>query len=463
MTAPTARRPLVRPRFAKWSLVAFLLLAPFAVHALWDYVAGRRLRSAIEAIHSKGEPVTVRDIDRYEVLSSEAAQAARYYLAAAVLASYSGAHNSPILRDQHRRAQDAVQSGELSADAVTLLRAIVEDYQESLTLLDHATPLIFEGFVALDYSYRWAHLQSLGSLAAMRTTLLIHDGNGARAADSLYAEVRLFRPLERAQVITTAYIDIAPVVSRISWLLQRARAPAGGLAKLARSLDGLDRDDRIEHLLLYRRAQTIDASLSLLLGNYYGGIGGRRASPGPLGWRELAVRPWVAGLVKDTLDTLAAQIAAAGRPWPDRIDAVERAAAGPTASTSASARRVVGPAVWLFATRDTGVRPIARNTALLRCARIAVAVERYRADHGGAVPASAGDLVPQYLKGVPIDPYSGEAIRFAAGPDAYAVYSVGTNRVDDGGRFDGTELLGREPGRRLDAAADFGIRIRWRE
>ena len=41
-----ARVPLIRPPFLKWSIVVFLLLTPFAVYSLCDYVEMRRLRAA---------------------------------------------------------------------------------------------------------------------------------------------------------------------------------------------------------------------------------------------------------------------------------------------------------------------------------------------------------------------------------------------------------------------------------
>jgi hypothetical protein len=109
--------------------------------------------------------------------------------------------------------------------------------------------------------------------------------------------------------------------------------------------------------------------------------------------------------------------------------------------------------------KEPSVSMIARNTALVRSARVAVAVERFRRDHAGAFPAGAADLVPQYLPSLPIDPFSGQPRRLVPKGSGYKVYSVGTNRVDDGGRFDGTELLGRDAAKRLDSAEDFGIRI----
>jgi len=65
----------------------------------------------------------------------------------------------------------------------------------------------------------------------------------------------------------------------------------------------------------------------------------------------------------------------------------------------------------------------ARSRAQLLAARSAVAIERYRMAHG-AIPVSLDELVPAYLPEIPVDPFNGEPMRYAAGTDRYAVFSV---------------------------------------
>jgi hypothetical protein len=43
------------------------------------------------------------------------------------------------------------------------------------------------------------------------------------------------------------------------------------------------------------------------------------------------------------------------------------------------------------------------------------------------------DLVLQYLPAVPRDPFDGQPLRMAAGPEGLLLYSVGKDGVDDGG------------------------------
>ena len=52
----------------------------------------------------------------------------------------------------------------------------------------------------------------------------------------------------------------------------------------------------------------------------------------------------------------------------------------------------------------------------------------------GAAPASLESLVPGYFSQVPIDPYSGKPLVYRCTAEGYLLYSVGSNRVDDGGQ-----------------------------
>jgi hypothetical protein len=73
-----------------------------------------------------------------------------------------------------------------------------------------------------------------------------------------------------------------------------------------------------------------------------------------------------------------------------------------------------------------------RSKAYLRTALVGVAAERFRLAHG-RWPAQVDELVPQYLKAIPADPYDGMPLRLKQGADIFLVYSVGLDTVDNGG------------------------------
>jgi hypothetical protein len=78
-----------------------------------------------------------------------------------------------------------------------------------------------------------------------------------------------------------------------------------------------------------------------------------------------------------------------------------------------------------------------RYQAILRTARVAVAVERYRLAHKDKQwPENLDQLVPAYLDKVPTDPFDEQPIRYRRIGKDVVIYSVGMDGVDDGGSFD---------------------------
>jgi hypothetical protein len=61
--------------------------------------------------------------------------------------------------------------------------------------------------------------------------------------------------------------------------------------------------------------------------------------------------------------------------------------------------------------------------------------------HHQQYPTDLGQLVPEALKELPVDPFSGEGFRYAlVDPLSYSLYSVGPNMKDDGGTGDDIPL-----------------------
>src|SRR5262249_10053456 len=78
-----------------------------------------------------------------------------------------------------------------------------------------------------------------------------------------------------------------------------------------------------------------------------------------------------------------------------------------------------------------------RSQAQLRCAIAALAAERYRLKHNNSWPRGLDDLVKDgLLKEVPKDPYDGQSLRLKLTPTGIVVYSVGFDKIDNGGKLD---------------------------
>ncbi|MEJ2705788.1 MAG: hypothetical protein P8Z79_25400, partial [Sedimentisphaerales bacterium] len=67
-----------------------------------------------------------------------------------------------------------------------------------------------------------------------------------------------------------------------------------------------------------------------------------------------------------------------------------------------------------------------------RVTQTGLAIERYRLAKGG-LPGSLKDLVPAYMRAVPLDPYDGRSLKYRKLKTGYVVYSIGYDMTDDGG------------------------------
>lgn len=74
-----------------------------------------------------------------------------------------------------------------------------------------------------------------------------------------------------------------------------------------------------------------------------------------------------------------------------------------------------------------------------------LALRCYVIDHQ-RLPDELGELVPGYLSELPVDSFSEGTLSYRQQEEGYVLYSVGPNRVDDGGvestsAFDGDVIL----------------------
>jgi hypothetical protein len=71
--------------------------------------------------------------------------------------------------------------------------------------------------------------------------------------------------------------------------------------------------------------------------------------------------------------------------------------------------------------------------ARLRLIVTEMALRCYRCD-GGRPPAALQQLVPKYLRHLPVDPFSDRSLVYHPGGTNWVLYSVGPNKTDDGGK-----------------------------
>jgi hypothetical protein len=77
-------------------------------------------------------------------------------------------------------------------------------------------------------------------------------------------------------------------------------------------------------------------------------------------------------------------------------------------------------------------RQFAENEAMLRLLRAQLALQEYRAKHGDW-PATLADLTLGVVAQVPVDPFTGNPLKYRRKGGEVLLYSVGWDLKDDGG------------------------------
>lgn len=453
MTAGSVRR--VRPWLRRAAIAACVVLVPAALWSLWDYIEARRLSRLVSEIQARGEPVTAWM--RYPPEADTAA--ARYYGAAAALVDTTGLYEAEGLLARLDR-------GEPVTAVLPELKALLAANADAEAFLARATALPFEGErPGFDYNYRIDRLNRLGVLADLRALERASAGDGDGAAQAIVEQARLVRPL--AWSAASGFSDrltgfgtyrAARAAADVPLALESGTSDAA-LERLGRELDALDVDTAIEAGLLAERALQLQTYWDTGRDWYASAPRGYRA-PGPA--LLLVARPLVVHRLHQQLKEMEALLSVARRPWPERLQ-VEAPGDEEIAAIRRGGLATLGRAYWIGTVRyqhRARAERAAGTLALVRAARTAVAVETFRRTHGGTLPGGLDALVPAALASVPVDPYSGGPLRYQTAGDGYAIYSVGENRTDDGGRE-----LQASGGRRYTAyarrqqAADIGVAV----
>src|ERR1043166_350896 len=284
----------------KWPRIVFFILLPFAVYSLWDYVETKRIASRIDAIERRKEPLIVQG----PFPTGEARQAERLYRAAAALVVSPGVGS---IADRNALSK-AAPNDPWTPQGLALARAPVAANREAIDLVDRAARLSFVGFLpGTSYNYFAGDLLTLRIVLERRAAVALHEGKGEEALISFYSEARLARALDSMTVLRSFF---APIPRFAGLSAAVAAAPRSSVREaLGPALADLDAGARLRPALLLSRAKTLTAS--------------------SLGPRRHAANPIVAHMIVTELDTYEAQLDAAGKPWPQRIHAVNAVAQWP--------------------------------------------------------------------------------------------------------------------------------------
>jgi len=448
-----------------FSLLLAILLAPFFAFWAWSAIEAARLDRVFDALEARREPLDVAEFER-KPATDEQRQASHLYAEAGKLVDDVSLNAFTALGKTIEHVCDPAAE-DTQADFLTL-EDVEHRYARALELLDRAAELDASGWDERDkpatFSPAVMRPEQLASVNAVRTARRACGDEREQAARALLSTLRLRRMPPWPNTLRRMH-----TAHGLQLVLTRSRPEPSMLEALQREFEREADDHEIERQMLFSRARWLADTHPGLFSDPPPDFAARKLTP----FTALAMRlsrPARDHATVRELREFDEVIEAAKAPWPQKLDEAARLARkyprprsrglGVTNIASLFALHVANSQMQFH------VPSIAESLARTRASIGALAVARWRADHGGALPASLHDLVPSYVSAPLMDPYTGGELKYVIGrperpapqaperpapqtperpaargperpaPDGYKVYSVGANRKDDGGRWE---------------------------
>ena len=264
-------------------------------------------------------------------------------------------------------------------------------------------------------------------LLCLEAVLAAEGGDGAGVVRSVKSSLGVARSLRTEPILISQLVRMSCryILSRgLARVLSRIRLTDAELQELEAAFRAeLDKEMMVRGFV-GERCCGVSLFRDMQKGNMQPGLFGKL----PRGANVLAMIGLLDKDFKSYLDLMNGYVRALERPMPEQM-----------AANRAVEKEVLGVSRFCFFTRmlvpalsRASIEP-ARSGARIEAARAALAVERYRLKYGRA-PARLDDVAPEFIEGVPVDPFDGKALRYERKEKGYVVYSVGENGKDDGGR-----------------------------
>ncbi len=366
----------------------------------------------LATIAAAGEPVSLGQLDRSYAQPSPAQDAGPLYLAAFAALRSSDANSPSFLADNQAALPLLIQAADRSS-----CRYPIALTNGLLVLAPHLTKLRTSAAL-------------LGQEALRQAT----RGNPDAATTAVLAGIRLARSLDNEPRLISKRVQLAALALTCESLLDSLNKQAFTDAECVRLMAALhDAEPAMgfhralvgERAILVSVFESSDEGLSQAMAMEGGG-----AAP-TMSLHSYRSEGHLEGDFSFALDFMSNLVATVALPYPQALDAsATLKVPGYVEATSGkqvfSAMLLPKPAEFVF----QGEGAVAR----LRICQTVLAVERYRRKQGGTLPHTLADVSAELVNGVPKDPFDGQPLRYRKLPTVgYTVWSVGPNRIDDGG------------------------------
>jgi hypothetical protein len=409
-------------------LILFFLIAA-GLFTYFRLNLKKELNKRIEAIRAAGYPVTCEELDQWYSIPEDVENSAYNVLDA--IGYYKQAQNEESL-PVFGKTELPGRTDNMSPEILTLISQYLEDNKNSLESL-HKINEFGYGRYPIDLSPGIDTLLPYLSdirrcifLLQLETSFFAEENDPNKAADSIKSIINVSNSLSQEPVIISQIVRISCLnraFTALEYSMNRTKYSDEQLKELglifnkSQNISGFKRalvGERCSVLAIYRNPLGLP-------GDYYNDL-----PPVPV----LGVYKAFGIIDKEAIIFLDLQ--------KENIDAFELPLNKQISAFKAIENKINNlPGIYILIRNFTAayshlVTLNLKNIAELNIACSALAVERFRMKNN-KLPDSLGNLVPDYLDSVPLDPFDGKEIRYKKLDRGFVTYSIGENQIDDGG------------------------------
>jgi hypothetical protein len=373
--------------------------------------AGSQSTAKMEAIRQAGYPVTLAELDAWyaEPPAGENGAAAFQQAFAALVPGSSGALISPKDNSKALQLLHQAATGKKCRYPVNLHQGIVA-----------TMPYLAKAKSSAQLLEQAAKAQAAG-------------GRMDLAAQSITDAWLLARTLEDEPMLISQYLRIASEIlaqRALTEVLSRKALSEAQLASVAAALGESDGMEGIRRAVAGERALCI-GFFELPPEKQAKVFAASDNAPKNFSAEVYRKSPAYEADLNFYLDCAEELLAATAMPFPKGLEAASQSA---DKASEAKSKGLQITAMMLPAL-PSALERAGEAVANRRVTRAGLAVERYRLAHQNALPETLEQLVPQYLPGVPTDPFDGRPLKYnKESPTGYVIYSIAKNKIDDGGK-----------------------------
>jgi len=424
-------------------LLSFLFLAvPAVCYMFFSMRAARLVKAELTAIRADGLPATPEELNDYYKYPPVDKDATRLWLAAVRQFGYQNPEyreardELPILGRSEVRFgpdEDVIPPPGEEWEDLEETEAFLAKYADSIALMYKAVEKGGAARYPIDFTlgsdaqeYDMHNLCSAEEVLSLQAHVLAHRKYAHGTAESIHAIFVLGQSLDKEPLHFSQWLRMA-INNRACYLLLEllpyVEFSHEDIALLREDLQSIDHDAALELAIIGERAWAVGVFRD------------------PALYTEFEDMP-----LYDILATLGSRnddlslclmfmkkyLAAARSPLPQRLDAFEAV----NNEKEAVMDSVVNRIRYLMSHWTLYFYPkfFADCEASSLAADAALAVELFSRKNG-RLPDELDELVPEFMEEVPLDPFDGKPLRYTVREEEYVIYSVGRDRVDDGGEI----------------------------